>query len=301
MPKSKVIMKKKVLILGDHPVREDIVRQFGKMGLEVDCRTEMKVSDVCCNDYDELCLLTSIKEKEMCNLSVADQDAIALLGQLASEYDIERHNRKRMTCHLLVQDKPFFLLLRVGDDHFEHETVDLSLGQGIGALLLDGVLCGHDKERLVKSVGGFADSHLALLHGFEQCALHFGRGTVDFVGQDEVGEDGALLHVEGLCLLAVNHGAEEVGGQQVGGELDTAELGVDGVGQRSDGEGFCKSGYTLKEYVPVAEQAYHQALDHVFLAYDVFAQFDSERIDEGTFPRDAFIQLLDIDKIFHII
>ena len=53
--------------------------------------------------------------------------------------------------------------------------------------------------------------------------------------------------------------------------------------------------------MPVAEQSYHKAFDHVLLAYDVFAQLDSERIHKGALARDAFIQFLDIDKIFHII
>ena len=74
----------------------------------------------------------------------------------------------------------------------QHEAVHLGFGQRIGALLLDGVLRGEDQER-PPAEGGVADGHLPLLHGLKQRALHLGRGPVDFVGQDDVREDRALL------------------------------------------------------------------------------------------------------------
>ena len=58
-----------------------------------------------------------------------------------------------------------------------------------------------------------ADGHLALLHGFQQGALHLGRGTVDFICQDEIGEDGAFPDLELLFLLAVDQRADKVGRQ----------------------------------------------------------------------------------------
>ena len=82
-----------------------------------------------------------------------------------------------------------FLLLRIVDDNFQHEAVELRFGQRVGAFLLDGVLRGHHQERLFQLVRGFADGDLAFLHGFEQGALHLGRGAVYFIRQDEVGEN----------------------------------------------------------------------------------------------------------------
>ena len=92
-----------------------------------------------------------------------------------------------------VQDLPLLLLRGVGDRQLEHEAVDLGLGQRIGAFLLDRVLRGQHQERLGQRIGLVADGDLPLLHRFEQRALHLGRRAVDFVGQDDVGEDRALL------------------------------------------------------------------------------------------------------------
>ena len=49
---------------------------------------------------------------------------------------------------LLADDQSLFLTLGVGDEHLEHEAVYLSFGQRVGTLLLDGVLCRHDQERV---------------------------------------------------------------------------------------------------------------------------------------------------------
>jgi hypothetical protein len=45
--------------------------------------------------------------------------------------------------------------------------------------------------------GCAVDGHLALVHGFEQRGLRLGRGAVDLVRQEKVGEDGAGLELEG--------------------------------------------------------------------------------------------------------
>ena len=49
--------------------------------------------------------------------------------------------------------------------------IQLALGQGVGALVLDRVLGGDDHERSVEPVGRGVDRHLALLHGLEQGGL----------------------------------------------------------------------------------------------------------------------------------
>jgi len=84
-------------------------------------------------------------------------------------------------------------------------------------------------------------SHLVLLHGFQQGALDLGRGTVDFIGQDKVGEDGALVHLEAFVLLGVHQGTHHIGREEVRGELNAAELGIYGLGQGIDGQGFGQS------------------------------------------------------------
>jgi hypothetical protein len=108
-------------------------------------------------------------------------------------------------------------------DHLQHEPVHLRLGQGVRPLLLHRVLRGEHEERLFEGERGLADGDLAFLHRLEQRALDLRRGAVDLVGEDEVGEDGALLDEELRLLLVVDEGAEEVGREEVRGELDALE------------------------------------------------------------------------------
>ena len=65
-----------------------------------------------------------------------------------------------------------------------------------------------------------------LLHGFQKGALDFCRGTVYFIGQYEVCENGALVNLKTLVFLGVDEGADYVCGQEVRGKLDAVELGV---------------------------------------------------------------------------
>ena len=80
-------------------------------------------------------------------------------------------------------------------------------------------------------------------------------GAVDFVGEDDVGEDGAGLEVEGLLFLVVDGDAEDVGGEHVGGELDAVELAIDGAGERAGEDGFADAGDVFDEDVPAGDEA----------------------------------------------
>ena len=109
----------------------------------------------------------------------------------------------------------------------EQEAVELGFGQRVGALLFDRVL-GRDHHEVLAQIEALAvDRDLALLHGFQQGRLRLGRGAVDFVGQQEVGEDRALHQREGVVLEREEIGAEQVTGQQVRRELDAPELEAD--------------------------------------------------------------------------
>ena len=100
--------------------------------------------------------------------------------------------------------------------------------------MVDRIFGGEHEERLWERVSGVADGDLVLLHRFEQRTLHLCGSTVNLVGQHEIGEDGALTCVEGAILRAVDQGADDVGGQQVGCKLDALEIGVGRGGERAD-------------------------------------------------------------------
>ena len=118
---------------------------------------------------------------------------------------------------------------RVADRDPRHEPVALGLGQGVGALHLDRVLGRDHHERRVELVRRAVDGDLPLLHALQQRGLGLGRGPVDLVADHDVGEDAARAELELPGVLVEDRDAGDVGGQQVGGELDAPHRAVDAM------------------------------------------------------------------------
>jgi hypothetical protein len=86
-----------------------------------------------------------------------------------------------------------------------------------------GFWVAHDQERPLQGPGHAVGRHLPLLHRLQQGGLGLGRGPVDLVGQQQVGEHRPRAEVEGAAALVKDRGAGDVGGHEVGRELDAAE------------------------------------------------------------------------------
>ena len=97
-------------------------------------------------------------------------------------------------------------------------------------------------------------AHLAFAHRFQQRRLRARRGAVDFVGQQNVGEDRAFVKMKLLVALVENRHAEDVRRQQIRRELDALELGVNGAGQRLGQRRLARAGKILQQHVPAAGQ-----------------------------------------------
>jgi len=78
-------------------------------------------------------------------------------------------------------------------------------------------------------------------------------------------------------LRAVDQIAHDVGGQQVGRELDAAEARLHRRRKRAHGKGFGKAGHTFEQDVAVGEQTDEQALDQLFLADNHAPHFRAQR------------------------
>ena len=193
-----------------------------------------------------------------------------------------------------VEDEAFLVEGGVVDLDLQHEAVDLGLGEGVGAFLLDGVLGGEDEEGVGEGVGFLADGDLALLHGFEERGLDLRGGAVDFVGEDDVGEDGAFAGGEVAGLGVVDEGSDEVGGEEVGGELDAREVGAEGLGEGLDGQGLGQTGDAFEEQVAVGEEAHEEAFEEGALADDHGLHFGEQRGHEGGFAADEVVDGVDV-------
>jgi len=114
--------------------------------------------------------------------------------------------------------------VRIADCQFDHEAVELRLGQGECAFVLDGILRRDDDERHRQILGFAFERHLVFLHRFQQRGLGLGRRPVDLICQQDVGEDGTLAEDKAVLLVIVHIAAGDVAGQQVWGKLDALEL-----------------------------------------------------------------------------
>jgi hypothetical protein len=98
-------MKKKVLIIGNNPLTEDLLRQYEERGDVAVCQREMTADGIDSNGLDELWLLSDGD----------DHRAVALLGELAEDYDTAAHEGRRLTCHLMLQTNEMLLALQRTD------------------------------------------------------------------------------------------------------------------------------------------------------------------------------------------
>lgn len=168
-----------------------------------------------------------------------------------------------------VHDAPGGGAVWVVHQGVQHEAVQLRLGQGVSAFVLNRVLCGHHQKQPGQRVSGQADADLVLAHGLQQRGLHLGRGAVDFVGQHQVVKQRAALELEAAFFGAVDVGAGQVGGQHVGGELHTLEFTFQALRQRLDGARFGQAGWPFHQQVAVGQQGHQQALNQLVLAQDL--------------------------------
>ena len=115
-----------------------------------------------------------------------------------------------------------------------------------------------------------------LLHGLQQRGLGLGRGAVDFVGQQDIGEDRPFDEAEVALAQIVffqHVGAGDVRGHEVGRELDALEPHVEDSGQRADHQCLGQARHALQQAVPAREDRREQLLDDLVLPDDDPLQF----------------------------
>ena len=146
---------------------------------------------------------------------------------------------------------------------------------------LDRVLRRQHEERIRQRPRLAERRHAPFLHRLEQRRLRLGRGAVDLVGQQQVGEDRAGVKDELLAAVALleDVAAGDVGRQQIGRELDAAEVERQQPRQRLDELGLAEGRKPFEQHVPPSEERGDDLVDRLLLAEDHAAQL----IDE---PRD---------------
>jgi hypothetical protein len=166
----------------------------------------------------------------------------------------------------------FFVGGEIAQHGVEQEAVQLRFRQRVGAFELDGVLGGQHEERRRQFVIIAAHGAGELLHRFEQCRLRFGRGAVDFVGQQDVRKDGAAHEgpgaVAGGGIFLDDVGTGDVGGHQVRRKLDAFKNQAKRLGHGAHQQGLGSSRQTGDQAVAAHEQRDHDLFQDFFLAHD---------------------------------
>ncbi len=170
------------------------------------------------------------------------------------------------------EDLHFFLGIRIAHAEAHQEAVELRLGQRVRALELDRVLRGDHEEWRLEREALALDGDLRLLHRLEQRALRLGRGPVDLVGEEQVGEDGAAAELEPPLALVEEEAAGDVAGQEIGRELDALEAEIERLGDEPGDERLGQARVVLDEDVAIGEDAREDVLEHVRLADDDLAE-----------------------------
>jgi len=156
------------------------------------------------------------------------------------------------TCVELEEFGLSFLVREVHGDR-EEEAVELGFREGEGACIVEIVLGGDDHERGEERAGDTVDGDLLFAHAFEEGALDARAGAVDFVGEDDVREDGAGDELEFSGTLVEDGVAGDVAGEEVRGELDALEGSVDTACEGGGDGGFADAWGSLDEDVAAGE------------------------------------------------
>jgi len=197
---------------------------------------------------------------------------------------------------LAAHDLQLVLLGGVVDLHFQHEAIHLRFGERVGPFLLDGILRGQHQKGRPEAEGLLTDGHLPLLHRLQQRRLHLRRRAVDLIGEDDVGKDRPLVDEKVPLLLVVDEGPQEVGGQEVGGELDALEVRPERAGEGTHRERLGQARHTLQKHVPVGEEPDQEALDHVALPDDHAADFVEQLVGRRALFFDTLFDALNVER-----
>ena len=112
------------------------------------------------------------------------------------------------------------------------------------------------------------DGDMALLHRLQHSALCARAGAIDFVSEDNAGQDRAGTKFEIVRLAVVDADANDIRGQQIGGELDAlkadSQRGGEGLGQGR----FADTGHIFQQDVAFAKEGNQQLIDALVLADD---------------------------------
>ena len=113
---------------------------------------------------------------------------------------------------------------------------------------------------------------LAFAHPLQQRSLGLRGCAVDLICQQQVRKDGPLpenkIPHAAAGLLLKDQRPCDVGGHQVRGKLDPAEVQGERLRDRIDKQGLGETGHSLQDRMPANQQGHQQLVNNGLLAND---------------------------------
>ena len=162
----------------------------------------------------------------------------------------------------------FGLFIGISEGEPDGEPVELSFRQRICSVIFDRVFGCDDEERLRESPLFSFHGDLSFVHGFEQRGLGPRRCAVDLVREQQVGKDRSFAEEETPLLRRIDGRPENIGGQQIGGELNAPEFRGNGKSERLCESGFSCSGHIFHQDMPVGEKGGQEQIDDMLFSAD---------------------------------
>ena len=95
----------------------------------------------------------------------------------------------------------------------------------------------------------------SFLHRFEKCGLRLWRCPVNFIGEDDVGEDWSTSKLE-HPTVAKNIGSGDIGWHHIGSELNSRKIQRQRFGKRLDQQSLAEAGHSLQQEMAIGGQTY---------------------------------------------
>ncbi len=115
-----------------------------------------------------------------------------------------------------LYEYPFLIFYRwIVENDLHQEPIELSLREGIGALMFERILCCEYDKRRWEIESLVAYGYFFLLHSFEEGRLYLRWSTVDLISEENMGEYGSFADCELAFLLSVYLIARQIRWQEI--------------------------------------------------------------------------------------
>src|SRR5262249_23108478 len=155
----------------------------------------------------------------------------------------------------------------------------------VGTLHLNRVLGGQHEERFWERIGRALHCYAAFLHRLKQRRLSLGRGAINLVGENDVGEQGSSNELKlpvSCCPVFFDYiGSGDIRRHQVRRELNSLEGQIENICNRPDQQRLGQSRHTGYQGVAPDKQGDQCLIDYLVLSDYDFAHLAQNQISRA--------------------